>query len=85
MEFSEVITARDLVFPPSLGHYIGKRSLPAIPQQCTNITFLADDLVEYDEFFTLTLSTQDPGVVLMPASATVVILNNDCEATVLYS
>ena len=75
------------MFQPDEGSGINDkvRRRRSLSQQCTSITFLADDLVEYDEFFTLTLSTQDPGVVLMPANATVVILNNDCESTVLYS
>ena len=44
-----------------------------------NVTILADDLVETDEYFSLVLSSVDPGVTFMPANATVVISNNDCE------
>ena len=46
---------------------------------CTNITIIADELVERDEFFTVALSTSDEDVVLFPQNATIVIMNNDCE------
>ncbi len=72
----------DVVFAPAPTHlHWGgrrKRAAAALPR-CVNVTILADDLVENDELFSLVLSSVDPGVTLMPANATVVILNNDCE------
>ena len=71
----------DIVFAPAPVHpHWGrrKRAAAALPR-CVNVTILADDLVENDELFSLVLSSVDPGVTLMPANATVVILNNDCE------
>ena len=84
MDFREFVPTVDLLFqPPSPGYAAGRRkrmiSLPPSQQQCINITILSDDLVEYDEYFSLALSTADPDVSLMPATATVFILNNDCE------
>ncbi len=71
----------DVVFAPAPVHpHWGrrKRAAAALPR-CVNVTILADDLVETDEYFSLVLSSVDPGVTFMPANATVVISNNDCE------
>ncbi len=57
-----------------------KRQLPR-SERCVNVSILADDVVETDEYFSLVLSSVDPGVTLMPANATVVISDNDCEFT----
>ncbi len=54
-----------------------KRQLPQ-SEQCVNVSILADYVVETDEYFSLVLSSVDPGVTLMPANATVVISDNDC-------
>ncbi len=48
-------------------------------ERCVDVSILADDVVETDEYFSLVLSSEDPGVTLMPANATVIISNNDCE------
>ena len=45
---------------------------------CVNISIIADNLVENDETFTVTLSTEDPDVVLNPQNATVIIETNEC-------
>lgn len=45
----------------------------------TNITLIADELVELDEYFFVELSTNDPGVILYPQNATVTIEDNDCK------
>ncbi len=77
----EVLSGLEFVFeplPPAIGRR--KRELPR-SELCVNVSILADDLVETDEYFNLVLSSVDPGVTLMPANATVVISNNDCEFT----
>ena len=81
-QIMEIVTTMDFVFGPEAVIPYGrrKRSSPPPVQQCTNVSIIADDIVEYDEYFRLYLSTEDPAVVLMPANATVVILNNDCES-----
>ena len=48
-------------------------------EQCFNVTILSDPFVEEDEVFLVQLSTDDPGVVLSPEEAEVVIVNNDGE------
>ena len=55
-----------------------RRSIPAQPY-CFNVTFLPDDLVEFDETFELRLSTDDADIDLFPNTTTITILNNDCE------
>ncbi len=78
----ETVTSVDFVFTPPPSHPYGRRRkrAAALPR-CVNVSTLADDVVETDEYFTLVLSSEDPGVTLMPANATVVISNNDCEFT----
>ncbi len=82
VEIEEAITSVDVVFAPASTHlHWGrrrKRAAAALPR-CVNVTILADDVVETDEYFSLVLSSIDPGVTLMPANATVVISDNDCE------
>ncbi len=82
VEIEEAITSVDFIFaPPAPTHlYRGrrKRAAAALPR-CVNVSILADDVVETDEYFSLVLSSVDPGVTLMPANATVVISDNDCE------
>jgi len=46
-------------------------------QQCTNISFISDTLVEDNETFHLLLSTMDEGVILNPTTAYVTITDND--------
>ncbi len=78
----EPVTSVDFVFTPPPSHPYGRRrKREAGLRRCVNISILADDVVETDEYFTLVLSSEDLGVTLMPANATVVISNNDCEFT----
>ncbi len=79
----EVFSGLEFVFeplppPPPQGRR--KRELPR-SELCVNVSILADDVVETAEYFSLVLTSADPGVTLMPANATVVISNNDCELT----
>lgn len=60
-----------------------KRSLGG--PYCFDVTFLPDDLVEFDETFELQLSTADPDIALFPNTTTVTIINNDCKLTVLMN
>ena len=46
---------------------------------CFDVTFLPDDLVEFDETFELQLSTDDIDIALFPNTTTITILNNDCK------
>ncbi len=45
--------------------------------ECVNISIINDSIVEDDEMFSLNLETNDPDVVLSPASAQVTILSDD--------
>lgn len=56
-----------------------KRSI-SVPS-CFDVTFLPDDLVEFDETFELHLSTNDPDIDLYPNATTITITNNDCMLT----
>ena len=60
-----------------------RRSIPAQPY-CFDVTFLPDDLVEFDETFELRLSTDDADIDLFPNTTTITILNNDCESINYY-
>ena len=53
--------------------------------QCTNLSLLADSIVEEDESFNVILGSSDNGVSVDPTPLTVVILNNDCECFEGYS
>ncbi len=81
----EVLSGLELVFeplPPAPQLPIGRRKREvSLSELCVNVSILVDDVVETDEYFSLVLSSVDPGVTLMPASATVVISDNDCEFT----
>lgn len=57
----------------------GDRRRRFTEQQCASVNILSDDIVENVENFTLMISTEDSDVILDPSSATVLILNNDCE------
>ena len=73
MDYDEVLAASttyDATFKPNR-----KRRSPMSP--CTTITILADDLVEYKEYFNAVLSTTDESAVLFPQSTTIYIENND--------
>jgi hypothetical protein len=61
-----------------------RRSITAQPY-CFNVTFLADDLVEFDETFELRLSTNDDDIDLFPNTTTITIINNDCKLINYYS
>ena len=86
----EVLSGLEFVFEPLLPQTATapkpipsarrKRQLPQ-SERCVNVSILVDYVVETDEYFSLVLSSVDPGVTLMPASATVVISDNDCEFT----
>ena len=73
MDYDEVIgapTTYDVTFEPA-------RKRRSLMSPCTTITILADDLVEYKEYFNAVLSTTDESVVLFPQSTTIYIENND--------
>ena len=76
MEFLEVVTTVEFTFTQTLD---GKRKRRTTSLECTTVSVLSDDIVEYDEYFQVMLSTADTGVILSPVNATIVILNNDCE------
>ena len=51
---------------------------------CSNITILDDALIEANETFTLTLSSNvSAGVILTPVIATVKIVDNDGECIIM--
>ncbi len=84
----EVFSGMEFVFkplPPAPQLPIGRRKREvSLSELCVNVSILADDVVETDEYFSLVMSSVDPGVTLMPANATVVISDNDCEFTLIY-
>ena len=52
-------------------------------EMCSNITILDDALIEANETFTLTLSTNfSAGVILTPVIATIKIVDNDGECII---
>ena len=59
-----------------------KRSV-SVPS-CFSVTFLPDDLVEFDETFDLQLSTDDPDIALFPNTTTITITNNDCKLIISH-
>lgn len=67
------MTTIDISFEPR------RKRRSAETSYCTNITIIADELVEDNEYFTVALSTSDEDVVLLPQNATIVIINNDCK------
>ncbi len=78
----EVFSRMEFVFEPLPSAPFGRRKRQlSQSEQCVNVSILADDVVETDEYFSLVLSSVDSGVTLMPANATVVISDNDCEFT----
>ena len=53
---------------------------PALNLLCaTVVPIIDDDVLEDNQTFTVVLSTEDPYVLLDPASATVTIVDNDGE------
>ncbi len=63
--------------PPSLSR--GKRQLPIPIRQCIDLSLFSDFIVEDDEIFTVSLGSNDNGVIVDPTPLTVTILDNDCE------
>ena len=58
--------------------------IPGVNELCTSEISIFDDLVlEDNETFSVLLSTEDPDVLLDPASATVTIVDNDGEISYL--
>ena len=58
--------------------------IPGVNELCTSEISIIDDLVlEDNETFSVLLSTEDPDVLLDPASATVTIVDNDGEIAYL--
>ena len=58
--------------------------IPGVNELCTSEISIIDDLVlEDNETFSVLLSTEDPDVLLDPASATVTIVDNDGEISYL--
>ena len=50
------------------------------PQECFDVTIIADEIVEYDDTFTLHLSTSDSDISLFPNYTTIHIINDDCKS-----
>ncbi len=51
---------------------------PGVSQVCVNVSILEDEAVEYDESFTLSLTSADPAVVIGSIGTTeVTILEDD--------
>ena len=76
MEFLEVGTTVEFTFTQTL---VGKRKRRTNSLECTTVSVLSDDVVEYDEYFQVMLSTADTDVTLSPANVTIVIFDNDRE------
>ncbi len=76
VDISQVVDTFSITIipPPS-----GRRKRAALSTQCTNLTLLADAILEDDESFAVTLGSTDSGVTVDPAPLTVTILDNDCE------
>ncbi len=45
--------------------------------QCINITIISDDITERDEFFSLTIASDDPAVQFNQSMAAVQIIDSD--------
>ena len=52
---------------------------------CRDVTSVEDDVLENDEDLMLTLSTDDPSLVLGPSEATVTILDDDCRSSAMLN
>ena len=76
LDVSQMVMTLDLTIEPLAGRR--KRSSSRFVQ-CTNLSLLADSIVEEDERFSVTLGSSDSGVSVDPTPLTVVILDNDCE------
>ena len=76
VDFTQIITTIDLTFESN----IAKRDTVS-NEQCVPVTILADDCIEEDEFFTLSLDADDEGVVLFPNTTIINIVDNDCKFT----
>ena len=48
-------------------------------QECFHVFIINDTIKEYDEFFSLQLSTRDPYVWIREKNATVTIKDDDCK------
>lgn len=58
-------------------NFDGKRRRRSVLSQTFDITLIADEIIESDEFFLVELSTEDASVVVVTPSATIVIINDD--------
>ena len=52
---------------------------------CRDVTSVEDDILEDDEDLILTLSTDDPSIVLGPSEATVTILDDDSRSSAMLN
>ena len=52
---------------------------------CRDVTSVEDDVLENDEDLMLTLSTDDPSLVLGPSEATVTILDDDSRSSAMLN
>ena len=51
---------------------------------CVNISITHDDSLEYDETFTISLTTNDPSVILQQENADITILNINSMLAISY-
>ncbi len=68
--------------PPPPPPVIGRRKRQAMPvpiRQCIDLSLISDSIVEDDEIFTVSLGSNDNGVIVDPTPLTVTILDNDSE------
>ena len=77
MDYNEVLASL-MTIEVTFGGNRKRREVESMTR-CVNISIIPDSLVENDETFTVTLSTEDPDVVLNPQNATVIIRNNECK------
>ena len=78
MDYNEVLASL-MTIEVTFGGSRKRREVDESMTRCVNISIIADNIVENDETFTVTLSTEDPDVVLNPQNAIVIIETNDCK------
>ena len=74
IEFLEVVTTLEFLFS---GNRRRRRAALGDEMQCVPVSVIGDERVENDEDFFLTLTTDDPDIILLPDEARVIIKNDD--------
>ena len=74
IEFLEVVTTLEFLFS---GNRRRRRAALGDEMQCVPVSVIGDERVENDEDFFLTLTTDDPDIILLPDEARVTIKNDD--------